>query len=168
MLVKYKIECLLVVLILLLHSCYQTTQPETFILDNNKRFIVIYEEECGVEPEIKKGRRILNIPPDGILIIKSNFEDGPIDYKFFEKEESGQLTKMSINYHNPNDGQDIPGVRILGKGFMSTKEVKFDDSTIAISFYLMEDNSEEIYNLKEINEFNLKILDKINQCRLNK
>jgi len=149
-------------------SCTQTTQPESFFFEENKRFIVIYGEECGVEPEIKEGRRILNIPLDGILIIQPNFEDGPIDYRFFRKDISGNYKEIDINYYNPNDGQPVPGVRILGKCPISTKDTQFSASTVGISFYLLDNNEEEIYNTKEINEFNIKIANKLNSCKVRK
>jgi len=152
-------------ILLSISSCIQTTQPESFFFEKNKRFIVIYGEECGIEPEIIKGRRILNIPSDGILIIKPNFEDGPIDYRFFKKGVSDNYKEISINYYNPNDGQPIPGVRILGKGLISTKDVQFSDSVIGISFYLLDDNEEEIYNMEELNKFNIEIANKLASCK---
>lgn len=159
---------ILFLIVLSISSCTQTTQPESFFFEKNKRFIVIYGEECGVEPEIRDGRRILNIPPDGILIIKPNFEDGPIDYKFFRKDISDNYKEININYYNPNDGQPVPGVRILGKGPISTKNTQFSDSTMGISFYLLDDNEEEIYNMEELNEFNIKIANKLNSCKVRK
>jgi len=154
------------VILFLLSSCTQTTQPESFFFENNKRFIVIYGGECGVEPEIVKGRRILNIPSDGILIIKPEFEDGPIDYRFFKKEISGNYKEIEINYYNPKDGQPVPGVRVLGKGLLSTKDAHFDSSITGVSFYLLEDNEEEIYNMEELNEFNIKLSYKLDSCKI--
>ena len=49
---------------------YGLTTPETFLIPSTleKRFRVIYDEKCGVEPKYENGRRIIVIPYNGVLM----------------------------------------------------------------------------------------------------
>jgi hypothetical protein len=75
------------------------TVAETYIIpsDFQGRFRVVYGEPCGVQPAVEDGRRVLEIPASGILIIAPEFEAGIIDHKYFFVDESGKRTLDESN-----------------------------------------------------------------------
>ena len=93
-------------------------EPETFLIPQNFEgsFKVIYGEECGMNPIIENGRRVLQIPSNGILIIQPEFEGGIIDHEYYFIDKDGKRTKIE-QYENYSDGsKNIPGVQLGGSG----------------------------------------------------
>ena len=71
-------------------------QPETYVIPENfeGKFRIIYGETCGVEPKNEKGRRILEIPNNGHLIIKPKFKRGDTDKNFFFVDSNGKRKQI--------------------------------------------------------------------------
>jgi len=96
----------------LFNSYLSRLEPKTFLMDENfaGRVRVIYGEECGINPPIENGRRIFQIPENGILIIQPEFEDGIIDHEYYFVDNDGEKTNIA-EYENYSDGtKTIPGV----------------------------------------------------------
>jgi energy-coupling factor transporter transmembrane protein EcfT len=79
---------------------YGKTTPETYLIpkDFNGKFRVIYGEQCGIEPKEENGRRVLEIPDNGILIIKPEFEAGTVDHEYYSVDKNGHRVKLTMLY----------------------------------------------------------------------
>ena len=93
------------------------TIPATFLITKNfnGQFRVIYGEPCGIEPKTLNGRRVLEIPSNGILIIKPELEGGWNDYEYFLIDTNGSLTKLKDLTTFKDDREKI-GVYLDGTG----------------------------------------------------
>ena len=76
-----------------------TPTPETFLIPENFQgtLRVVYGEECGIKPNIENGRRILQIPENGVLIIQPEFVSGTIDHQYYLINGNGQKTKIEYS-----------------------------------------------------------------------
>ena len=110
-----------VVLFLLsfLGSCSRTAKETVLIPDNFEgEFRIVYGEKCGLNPKMERGRRVLEIPQNGLLIIQPEFEEGIIDrqYYFFDSD----FNRAKINQLGDNEERKTktPGVFVRGSGAM--------------------------------------------------
>src|ERR1700744_1024787 len=55
---------------------------------------LIYDCEGGQEVQIKNGRRQILIPDSGIVLLKAHFKEGPLDEKFYLKNEKGNFSEI--------------------------------------------------------------------------
>ncbi len=95
-------------------------EPESFLIpdDFEGKFIVIYGEECGKNPIVEDGRRIMEIPSNGVLVVQSEFEAGIIDHKYYFVDNQGNRLEVK-KHENYSDGTtNIPGVGLGGSGSM--------------------------------------------------
>ena len=99
-------------------SWYGKTTPETFLIpsDFQGKFRVVYGEECGIEPKIKKGRRILEIPSNGILVIKPEFEAGIINHEYYLIDDKGKRIKTNGIIDFKQRINNLPAVMLSGSG----------------------------------------------------
>jgi hypothetical protein len=100
---------------------YGKTTPDTFLINSNfhGKFRVIYGENCGIEPPTEKGRRILRIPENGILIIKPKFESGYIDHQYYLTDSDGKMKKAYGIVDVRNKVDSFPAVALSGSGNIS-------------------------------------------------
>ena len=93
-------------------------KPETFLIPTNFKgtFRVIYGEACGIMPPTEKGRRLLRIPANRLLIIQPEFESGIIDHEYFFVDQNGKRTKIAPYENYLNGTKNIPGIRLGGSG----------------------------------------------------
>ena len=61
--------------------------PSTF----QGRFRIIYGEKCGTNPKIENGRRIFEIPVNGLLIVQSEFQSGTIDNEYYLVDKDSRI-----------------------------------------------------------------------------
>jgi len=151
-------------------------EPETFLIPQNFEgsFKVIYGEECGINPAIENGRRILKIPTNGILIIQPEFESGIIDHEYFFIDQEGKRTKIE-QYENYSDGtKNIPGVRLVGSGSIGGAMPNggfSSESPLAIRYtdFKVYQETIDMYDFKEERRFDSLTTALVEECRkLNK
>lgn len=53
---------------------------------------MVYGEPCGVQPAEEGGRNVLQIPPNGILIVAPEAEYGTIDHQYYFVDANGKRT----------------------------------------------------------------------------
>ena len=94
------------------------TTPETYLIpkDFHGSFRIIYGEECGIVPIEENGRRIFEIPDDGILIIKNKQEAGWIDNEYYLVDKSGNKIKVPMLYDFTDMETKKTGVYMSGTG----------------------------------------------------
>lgn len=73
-------------------------EAETFLIPNNYRgeIVVFYDEPCGEEPLIEKGRRIYHLSTEGVLITKFKKNRGYLDRKFYLTTDDGDWTEIPL------------------------------------------------------------------------
>jgi hypothetical protein len=156
----------------LIGSYLSKPAPKTFLIPTNFEgsFKVIYGEKCGLNPPTEKGRIILQIPANGILIVKPEFESGIIDHEYYFIDEDGKRTKIE-QYENYSDGtKNIPGVQLGGSGSMirTMPNDKFSsESPLAINYtdFQVYQDTIDRYDFKEVGNFNSLTITLVEQCR---
>lgn len=92
-------------------------EKELYLIPANfqGRFRVIYGEHCGIMPKYEHGRRVMEIPANGILIIQPLFKAGTVDNEYYVLDKSGKREKLKevISTANTNN---IKGVELLSTG----------------------------------------------------
>lgn len=73
-------------------------EPADFLIPNGYtgRIAVIFNQMKGVKPKYLSGRRVYEIPANGILLTKFNYEYGFIDYRYFLIDETGNKILLPI------------------------------------------------------------------------
>jgi hypothetical protein len=104
----------------LLQSYLTRPAKETYLIPNTfeGRFRVIYGEKCGTNPRIENGRRVLEIPENGLLIIQPDFKSGTIDNEYYLVDKSNKRIKMNELWDNDQRKTMTPGVLLGGSGAM--------------------------------------------------
>ena len=147
-------------------------EPETYLIPENYsgKIKVVYGEDCGIEPSIENGRRILEIPENGILIIKPEFEGGIINHEYYFVNKNNERTKIE-RYENHSDGtKSFPGVRLAGSGAIGGVMPDGSSSTespLAMRYSELEVYQDTLnsYNFKEQQKFDTLMKDLVNECR---
>ena len=76
------------------------TLPSTYIIpaNFNGEVRIAFGLDCGIEPEIKNGFRVLKIPANGILLLKSEYKDGIInsenEHYYFEGKTGIEIPQI--------------------------------------------------------------------------
>ena len=96
---------------------------ETYLIpvEFSGAFRVVYGEQCGLNPPIKDGRRILRVPANGVLILQYPYKAGLIDNEYYRLDQLGIRTKAAVVFDIAN-GEKMPphgGVMLTGSGVMS-------------------------------------------------
>ena len=103
-----------------LGSCLTGPTKETILIPDyfEGEFRIAYGEKCGLNPKIENGRRILEIPENGLLIIQPQFEAGIIDhqYYFFDSDFNRARINQILDYKGRIT--KMPGVLVGGSGVM--------------------------------------------------
>ena len=104
----------------LLQSYLTRPAKETYLIPDTfeGRFRIIYGEKCGTNPRIENGRRVLEIPKNGLLIIQPDFESGTIDNEYYLVDKSKNRIKMNELWDNEQRKTMTPGVLLGGSGAM--------------------------------------------------
>jgi hypothetical protein len=146
---------------------YGLTTPETYLISSTieKRFRVIYNEKCGIEPKKENGRRIIEIPDNGILIIKSKFESGWINHEYFLIDSTGNKIKVG----NENFIQDKTtyqtNVSLTGSGVMSGGSLDKSSDIHYSDFIINKDTTTERDDFKESERFDSLTRALVEKCR---
>ena len=70
---------------------------EVFIIPQNfkGKFRIVYNQKCGLDSRIENGKRIFDVPNNGILLIKSEFKTGIVDHEYYLQDSSGNKTQIN-------------------------------------------------------------------------
>jgi hypothetical protein len=79
-----------------LPSCSTNPSKEIYLIPATfeGKFRVVYGEACGVVPKMENGRRVMQIPENGLLIIQPEFVAGTVDNEYYFLEMNGKRTKI--------------------------------------------------------------------------
>ncbi len=102
-------------------------ESETFLIPTDYRgdIVIFYDEGCGQEPLIVKGRRIYQISNDGVLITKFKKNSGYLDQEFYLVDENENRTEI------PKFGrQNFHTEKKVWGDFLSTPVEEFTKETV--------------------------------------
>ncbi|MBF9255818.1 hypothetical protein I2I11_21140 [Pontibacter sp. 172403-2] len=96
-------------------------EKETYLIpsDFEGEFRVVYGEECGINPPIENGRRVLTIPENGVLIIQPEFEAGIIDHEYYFVDKNGKREKVRMLLDYNEQVKNSHGVLLGPSGSMA-------------------------------------------------
>jgi len=83
---------LMVITLLLLMSCKEYAESETFLIPNNYTgvIVIVFDQEKGASKEYKDKRRIYHIPKNGVLYTKFSPVNGILDEQFYYINDKGK------------------------------------------------------------------------------
>ena len=100
-----------------LGSCTRPAKETILIPDSFEgEFRIIYSEKCGLNPKLENGRRVLEIPQNGILIIQPELEAGIIDRQYYILDSDFNRTKINQLGDYEERKTKAPGVLTGGSG----------------------------------------------------
>ena len=147
---------------------YGLTTPETFLIPSTleKRFRVIYDEKCGVEPKYENGRRIIVIPYNGVLIIKSKLESGWINHEYYFVDIEGNKIKVNSENFSPDKKVNTPSISLSGTGVMSGNTLDKSSDIHHTDFIINKKDSMTTNNdFKETEKFESLTRALVEKCR---
>ncbi|MBK7668095.1 MAG: hypothetical protein IPJ32_12625 [Sphingobacteriaceae bacterium] len=152
---------------------YNKTTPETYLIpkDFQGKFRVIYGEQCGQDPKEENGRRVLEIPSSGILIIKPKFEAGIVNNEYYFIDKDGHRTKTQELFKGTGFDESKIGVFLDGTGNIGGQMPDgslSSESPLAIHFsdyYVCKNDSDQYGNSKIESRFDSLTHAQVDQCR---
>jgi hypothetical protein len=93
----------LLLALFILNSC-RNPEPADFLIPKgySGRVAVVFEQKQGEKPKYANGRRIYEIPDNGILLTQFKAEFGFIDYRYFMVDSNGAQTSLPIYEYEHN------------------------------------------------------------------
>ena len=92
-------------------GCYNHPEPETYLLPKGftGRATVIFNQKPGAPIKNENGRRVYEIPANGILLTQFKDEYGIVNHKYYyvDSNNNKMLLPIYIEEHNP-DGKTTP------------------------------------------------------------
>lgn len=84
--------------LLVLSSCTQKPEPETYLLPNGftGRVNVIFKRADGLPAKYENERRVYEIPSDGVLLTQFKDEYGFVDRKYYYVDSVGNRTELEV------------------------------------------------------------------------
>lgn len=83
------------------------------------RFRIVYGQQCGNSLRYEKGRRVLQIPVDGLLLIRPAFKAGWIDNEYYLVDKAGRRQKIAELLDYQEHIQKGPGIMLSRTGSFS-------------------------------------------------
>jgi hypothetical protein len=85
-----------------LNSCSQKPEPETYLIPQGftGRVNILFNREDGVPRKYEDGRRVYQIPANGILLTQFRDEYGFVDRRYYYFDSSGKRTQLHIYKHD--------------------------------------------------------------------
>lgn len=95
--------------LLVLCSCNQTAEPETYLIPQGftGRVNIVFNREDGVSAKYEDGRRVYQIPASGILLTQFKDEYGLVDALYFYVDSIGKRKPLPIYRHDYNPDGSI-------------------------------------------------------------
>ena len=92
-------------------SCNQNPEPETYLIPKGfqGRVAIIFNQKRGSPPKYENGRRIYEIPSNGICLSQFKPEYGVVDHRYFYIDSGGNTRPLPIyQYEHNTDGKTVP------------------------------------------------------------
>jgi hypothetical protein len=131
--------------LLVLSSCNQKAEPETYLVPEGftGKVNIIFNRKEGIEKKYEDGRRIYEIPNDGILLTQFTTNDGIMDRKYYYKNQSGEL-KLLKSLEADTTATDKNEIGIFLNGISGVYGNSGEPSALEYQEFLVSS-----YNLKD-------------------
>jgi hypothetical protein len=168
----------LISLIYTLSSCYQKAEPETFLIPSNyfgKVNILfnqngiavkyrnedgndtIYKPKIGVPVKYENGRRVYEIPLEGVLLTQFKENDGFIDRQYYSVDSIGKRTLLEVfkfrHFAKDSAGYEVQEPNRKGifgdgtSGSYGNMHIFFQDFTVC-SYNMLDSFSKKEYEMQ--------------------
>lgn len=93
---------------------------ETFLIpaDFKGEFRIVYGEKGGVKPKMEDGRRIYQIPENGVLVVQPQYKNETIDHEYYLVDKSGKRSEINMIREYKNRQAEAPGVLFWGSSIL--------------------------------------------------
>jgi hypothetical protein len=130
----------------LIIGCKQP-EPETYLLPYGftGKVNVIFNQSNGAPVRYERGRRIYEIPPNGILLTQFKDEEGVVNHEYYYIDSTGKRTQLEIFSDDEKDKiKDTIGV--FRDGTVGVYGNSDDPKSLSYQeFYITNGNNFEMY-----------------------
>ncbi|HVT86137.1 MAG TPA: hypothetical protein VHD35_13115 [Chitinophagaceae bacterium] len=86
-----------------LTGCWHSDTADYLIPANyTGRIAVVFNQQQGQKPKYSNGRRIYEIPANGILLTQFDYKPGFVNYRYFHVDKKGNKTLLPIYEYDYN------------------------------------------------------------------
>jgi len=149
---------------------------ETYLIpaDFAGEFRVVYGEPCGLNPPLENGRRLLQVPPNGLLILQYPSKSGFLDTEYYWVDEHGARSKAKELLEPLDSRTSHAGVRHTSTGSTSgpiqvgapatsaSQDIEFSDYTVFPRNQRATD--EKMVNKRE-QQLDSLVVARVTECR---
>ncbi len=149
--------------------------PVTYYIPSEYRgeVAIVFDEDCGQNPEFVDERRLYDIPEDGVLITQFIKESGILDHEYYLIDSAGNKTsipfldsrdfKESWNYADSTKepSRDLVGVFLQGTSFYHSADLEYSSQNIFVGSY----NDRDMHDFKRDIAFDSTAEHKLINCR---
>jgi hypothetical protein len=149
---------------------------ETYLIpvDFAGEFRVVYGEPCGLNPPLENGRRLLQVPPDGLLILQYPSKSGFVDNEYYWVDEHGARSKAEELRVPLESHTARAGVRLMSTGSMSgeiqvgapatsaSQDIEFSNYTV---FSRNQRATDEKMVIKREQQLDSLVVARVKECR---
>lgn len=114
---------ILTLLAVFLLACNGKPTSNTFLIPANYEgtLRIVFSEKCGITPKVENGRRILEFPNNGLLVLSEDADMiGGKDDEFFLIDDNGNKTKIANLAKFSDKVANVPAVVYEGAGVSSS------------------------------------------------
>ena len=153
---------------------YNYSTPKTILIPSTYQgtLRIIYEEKCGKNYEKQDGKKNLNFPPNGVLVLNEDF-DRHINYNYYLVDKLGHRKEIRQIFDFKDRIKKMPCVLVGGSGTFgqtieanSTSGVK--KGIIFSDFYIFNKDTTDRNDFNSSNKFDSLTTLIVNKCRRTK
>lgn len=165
-----KLYLIILINLFILSSCNKKAEPETYLIPKGftGRVNIILNQKEGSSVKYEGGRRIYEIPTDGILLTQFAVNDGILDRKYCYIDSAGNKAELPIYQdENKSEGTKHPIVKDntnIGI-FLDGTSGQYGNPPNAVWWqeFLVSNNENEkkFFNVESKKEFEQKLKEKL-------
>lgn len=156
-------------------ACREKSLPSTFLIPSNFEGTVriVFDETCGMSPEIKNGRQLFKVPQNGILISKmdmTNYNNKDDDFYLIDGDNKRTKITRIVNFKESK--HNVPTIMFSGVGVSSgaVSTVNSDTKTVSgrasyVDFNIYNKNTIEIENSVKSDKLDSLTNELVKGCR---
>jgi len=165
-----KLVMILSVLVHFFNACNQNAEPETYIISEGfvGKVNIIFNRKEGASPKYEGGRRVYEIPRDGVLISQFKINDGFINRNYYYKMKSGELRLLKKFDNDSIHSRDRDEIGIFLDGISGVYGNSGVSSALQYQEFIVSSYNliDSFFTPAYVRKFNEKI-EKISALKLN-
>ncbi|MET0637852.1 MAG: hypothetical protein ABWZ25_17610 [Chitinophagaceae bacterium] len=127
-------------------SCGSQPEPETYLLpqDFTGKVNIIFNQANGEPVKYENGRRVYEIPANGILLTQFKDEDGIIDHEYYYVDSAGNRTRLNV--FSDDEKEKATNAGVFRDGTVGVYGNSSDPKSLSYQeFYIASGNEFEMY-----------------------